>query len=333
MPRIAVVGAAHPHVDYVLDELRRDDRRDFTLVGVYDPDRDLAERHAAPFGAPVYDRLDQLLAEGVEIAMVSGVYGDRGADLVAALRAGAHVLADKPLCASLEELDEIEVAAERSGRTVNLLLEKRGYPETLAALEVVRGGELGDVVGIVSSGPHKLNRSARPDWFFRGRRYGGILTDLAVHDLDAALLFAPADEAVVRGTVSTMLDDAPDFALYGVASVVTPTTVITTEVSWLTPRASDVHGDYRLRIVGTRGSAEIFWARSRVEVTTEDRPTRDLDLPAGHRPAEEALDAFAAGTTPAVGTAESLAGTRLAQLAQASAAGGGSPRDWSRLAR
>ncbi len=59
-----------------------------------------------------------------------------------------------------------------------------------------------------------------------------------------------------------------------------------------------MHGDYRLRLVGTRGTAEIFWARGRVEVTTDDQPTRALDLPPGRRPAEEALDAFADGRTP-----------------------------------
>ena len=332
MPRIAIIGAAHPHVDYVLDELERADRSEFELVGVHDADRTVAERHAARFGAPVFDRVDELLALGVDIAVIAGVYGRRGDEVVAALRAGAHVLADKPLCTSLAELDAIEAAAAETGRTVNLMLEKRGYPETRAALAVVRAGELGDIVGITSSGPHKLNRDQRPAWFFDRASYGGILGDLSVHDLDAALLFAPADEGVVRGAISAPLDGAADFACYGAAVVTTPTTVVTAEVSWLTPQASDVHGDYRLRLVGTRGTAEIFWARGRVEVTTQDRPQRMLDLPVGLRPAEEALDAFAAGRTPEVGTRDSLAATRLALLAQLSADQGGTALDWSSTA-
>lgn len=332
MPRIAIIGAAHPHVDYVLDELTRADRSEFTLVGVYDADRAVAERHAARFGAPVFDRAVDLLAEGVDIAMIAGIYGARGDDVVAALRAGAHVLADKPLCTSLAELDAIESAALEAGPTVNLLLEKRGYPETLAALAVVRAGELGDIVGITSSGPHKLNRAQRPDWFFDRSRYGGILTDLVVHDLDAALLFAPADEGTIRGAVSAPLSDASDFSRYGSATFTTTTTVAAAEVSWLTPAASDVHGDYRLRLVGTRGTAEIFWARGRVELTTDEAPTRVLDLAEGLRPAQEALDAFAAGRTPEVGTSESLAATRLALLAQQSADQGGTVLTWTRRA-
>ena len=332
MPRIAIIGAAHPHVDYVLDELTRADRTEFELVGVQDADRAVAEHHAARFGVPAFDRAEDLLAEGADIAVIAGVYGARGSDVVAALRAGAHVLADKPLCTTLADLDRIEAAAAETGRTVTLLLEKRGYPETLAALDVVRAGELGHIVGVTSSGPHKLNRAQRPDWFFDPARYGGILADLAVHDLDAALLFAPADEGVVRGDVSAPLDGAETFARYGTATFTTPTTVVSAEVSWLTPSASDVHGDYRLRLVGTRGTAEIFWARGRVELTTDDRPTRTLDLPAGRRPAEEALDAFAAGRTPEVGTSDSLAATRLALLAQRSAEQEGAALAWSRPA-
>ncbi|MGS0561883.1 Gfo/Idh/MocA family protein [Microbacterium aurugineum] len=332
MPRIAIIGAAHPHVDYVLDELARDDRSAFELVGVQDADRAMAEHHAARFGVPAFDSAAQLLARGVDVAVIAGVYGDRGDDVVAALQAGAHVLADKPLCTSLEELDRIEDAAAEAGRTVNLLLEKRGYPETLAALAVVRSGELGDIVGVTSSGPHKLNRDLRPSWFFDRARYGGILSDLAVHDLDAALLFAPASEGTVRAATSAPLDGEEGFARYGAVTLTTPTTVVATEVSWLTPQASDVHGDYRLRLVGTRGTAEVFWARGRVEVTTDDRPLRALDLPPGVRPAEEALDAFAAGRTPGVGTRDSVAATRLSLLAQASADQGGTAFDWSRAA-
>lgn len=335
MLRIAIIGAAHPHVEYVLDELRRQDRRDFGLVGVHDPDPQIAGTYAEAFGAPVFADAADLLAEGVDIAVIAGVYGARGSNVVAALYAGAHVLADKPLCTSLAELDQIDAAARATGRTVNLMLEKRGYPETLAALEMVRSGELGDVVGITSSGPHKLNRAQRPDWFFDRGLYGGILADLAVHDLDAALLFAPASEGVVRGVVSGPLDSSgslsvgSEFARYGVASLTTPNTVVTAEVSWLTPQAADVHGDYRLRIIGTEGSAEIFWARGGVEVTTAERETRTLQLPPGRRPAEQALDAFAAGTTPEVGTKQSLTATRLALFAQESADQDGAARIWS----
>lgn len=328
MIRIAIIGAAHPHVEYVLDELRRDERRDFTLVGVYDPDPVIAEQYARSHGVPAFADSEGLLAEEIDIAVIAGIYGARGDHVISALRAGAHVLADKPLCTSLDELDAIEIAAREEGRSVNLLLEKRGYPETIAALSVVRSGELGDIHGITSSGPHKLNVDTRPEWFFDRCQYGGILADLAVHDLDAALMFVSLDAGAVRGVTAGSLENAADFELFGVASVSAPNLVITSEVSWLTPQASDIHGDYRLRIVGTRGTAEVFWARGRVDVTTSERQSRNLELPRGFRPAEQALDAFAVGDVPQIGTRESVSATRLALLAQRSADQQGALQVW-----
>lgn len=327
MPSIAVIGVAHPHVEYVLDELTGL-AADYSVIGVQDREPALAARYAAPFRAPTFERVEDLLALRPDVVVVAGRYVDRGPDAAAALRAGAHVIADKPLCTSLDQLDDLQRAVRESDRSVTLLLEKRGYSETLAAQEAIRAGRLGDIVGITSSGPHKLNAAGRPHWFLRRSDYGGILGDLAVHDLDAALLFAPTASAVVRGW--TTAEDPEGFARYGVASVVTPTAVITAEVSWLTPQGSDVHGDYRMRIVGTRGSLEIFWARGRVELTTEDAKPHDLELPAARPPAVDALVALAGGRQSPSSTSDALAVTRLALLAQYSADHGGESRVWTR---
>lgn len=331
MLRIAIVGASHPHVDYVLDEIRRDTAQRTALIGVSDPDQSTAQRAAEGFDVPVFTNRDELLAQAPDVVMIAGRNADRGADVVAALHAGAEVICDKPLCTSLKQLADIEGAAAATGKSVTLLLEKRGYPETLAALEIVASGKLGDIVGITSSGPHKLKRDTRPAWFFDRELAGGIIGDLAVHDIDAAMLFAPFAEATITGAMSGT--DERGFVRYGLASIVTPQTVISCEVNWLTPAASDIHGDYRLRLVGTRGTVEIFWARGRVEVTTDGEPTRDYPLPEGRRPAQDAIDDLVAQRSGVANTAMAIEATRLALLAQDSADHGGEPRHWARTSR
>jgi predicted dehydrogenase len=318
MMRIAVAGAAHPHVAYATAEVDHGDG--YELVAVADPERATADKWAAPYGARVFtDHQEMLRAVQPDVVMVAGIYGDRGQVVVDALEAGCHVIADKPLCTTLEDLDAITEAADRTGRHVTLLLEKRYYPVTLAARELA--GRLGTIHGVTSSGPHKLNRPTRPPWFFERSRYGGLLNDLAVHDIDAALLFT----GLTSGTVSGAVVDS----LYGVATLSGPGALITAGVDWLTPAGSPVHGDYRMKLVGTTGTAELLWARNRLVLTTTDAAPHDVPLPAGYRPAELPLRALAAGNEPDITTAHGLLATRLALLAQQSAERGGVPIAWT----
>jgi predicted dehydrogenase len=312
--RLAVLGAAHAHVRYALDEVAL--RDDVDLVGVSDP--------GGAYDASYTDHRKLLVEQRPDVVMVAGIYADRAEVVVDALGAGAHVLADKPLCTDLAQLAAIETAARSTGRTVSLLLEKRHYPETLAARALLEAGELGELVQVASTGPHKLNRSTRPDWFLTRAGYGGILGDLGVHDIDLVLLLSGA----TSGTVVGVADESGEFARYGSLLLRAGRVAATIEANWLTPAASPVHGDYRMRLTGTEGTAELFWAQGRLVVTTTDRGPWEVELPPGRRPAEDALDAFVAGREPEVGTAASLAATRIALLAQESADDGGLVKAW-----
>jgi len=92
---------------------------------------------------------------------------------------------------------------------------------------------------------------------------------------------------------------------------------------------SPVHGDYRMKLIGTGGTAELLWARNRLVLTTHEQAPYDVPLPAGHRPAELPLLALAAGNEPDITTDRSILATRLALLAQQSAETGGGPLTWT----
>ncbi|MFD4672520.1 Gfo/Idh/MocA family protein [Lentzea sp. NPDC058450] len=313
--RLAVAGAAHPHVAYVLDELPL--RTDVRLVGVSDPDPSLARS----LGVPTYsDHRSLLAAERPDVVVVAGVYSERGAVVADSLRAGAHVLADKPLCTSLSDVDAIRLAADETGRVVSLLLEKRGYPETLAARSLLSAGTLGALTLVAASAPHKLNRDRRPPWFLSPDTYGGVIGDLAVHDIDLVLWLSGASE----GTVS-----AVGGRWHGAVLLRAGDVSATIEVSWLTPASAPWHGDYRMRLTGTSGTADLSWARSELVVETHDRPLWTVPLPDRERPAAAALDAFVAGVEPPIGTAASLLATRIALLAQDSANNEGVVHRWA----
>ena len=325
--RLAIAGLAHGHVQAIFDEVGRWD--DLQLVAISDPDPGLVERYNGPYGVPAYaDHREMLAAQRPDVVGVAAVYNQRSTVVADALRAGAHVLADKPLCTTLDELDDIETALAGAPGVLSVLFEKRFYGTTLAVRRMVADGELGEIVQIAATGPHKLNRPTRPEWFFRRAEYGGVLGDLAVHDVDLALLFSGATSGWVSGTTADPMPDQTGFSHHGTALLRAGAVAATLEVNWLTPAASPYHGDYRMRLTGTKGTAEIFFARGEVEVVTDAQPPRTIEVPENGRVAGETIGSLLRGERPEVDTAASLAATRVALLAQHSADNGGEVASW-----
>jgi predicted dehydrogenase len=193
----------------------------------------------------------------------------------------------------------------------------------------VAGGLLGDLALIASTGPHKLNYASRPSWFFDRARYGGILGDLAVHDIDLVLALSGASAGSVVGRAGNLsLSEHPDFSDSGAVLLGADGVTATIEAHWMWPAASAHHGHYRMRLTGTSGTAELDWTMGTLDVVTRDRDVCSPPLGRPVRPAEEFLTALVDGRRPEVGTAESLIATRVALLAQLSADTGGVPQYW-----
>jgi predicted dehydrogenase len=323
MIRLGIAGVQHPHVEYVFAELAR--RADVRLVAISERDPVSRAECADRFGVPTCTDHRELFGHDLDVVAVADEYGRRGRVVIDCLRAGAHVLADKPLCTSLDDLDEIETVWRGSGRELSVMLEKRGSPPVRALTELVTRGVLGEITLIACTGPHKLGRHRRPQWFFDRTRHGGILGDLAVHDLDLLLRLTNARTCVVRGwTGNRGMREHPGFEDHGLAVVHTEDRQLATfEVHWMSPEAEPSHGDYRMRLTGTKGTAELFWEHPRLVVATHDRTAYEPVLPPAWSPAGSFFDAISACERPVITAEESLAATRLALTAQRSADLGG----------
>lgn len=316
---VIILGAAHPHVEYVLAEVAASS--DLRIVAAAEPDSGARTRFLSGLQVPVYD--DPLLAlksHPATVGVLGGVYGQRAEFVVACLKRGMAVLADKPLCTSLDQLDAIERAAATAPAPLALMFDKRFYPETRALTGLVADGRLGDIVQVNSTGPHKLLRESRPDWFFERVGYGGIANDLPVHDIDILLqLVGPSRGRVSALSGNRLLPERPEFHDHVVVLIDLPGVQAVIDANWLQPQAADVHGHYRMRVIGTNGTAEVDWVRHLVTVTTHQSPEQVVDLGAPARPVQFFFDAIRAGRSPDVSTEESLRATRIALTAQRSA--------------
>src|ERR687887_110201 len=62
---------------------------------------------------------------------------------------------------------------------------------------LLAAGAIGRVVQTTGFGPHRAHPASRPDWFFKRARYGGILTDIASHQIEQFLFFTGSGTATV----------------------------------------------------------------------------------------------------------------------------------------
>jgi predicted dehydrogenase len=112
--RLAVAGLSHGHAPMILG---RKDRGDVQVVGVYEPQRDVAERYAKRYGLPptiFFIDLGKMLDEVKPEAIAAfGTTFDHLAVVQACAPRGIHVMVEKPLAASLEHALQIEALAKK----------------------------------------------------------------------------------------------------------------------------------------------------------------------------------------------------------------------------
>lgn len=196
----------------------------------------------------------------VDLIVCAGIPSERAAVAVAAMRAGKDVMVDKPGVTSFDQLAAVEAAVAETGRVFSVCFSERFIvPATIVAGKLIADGAIGRVVQTMGIGPHRLNRAIRPGWFFDPAAYGGILTDIASHQIDQFLHFTGSDNAeiVASGIGHFGAADLPDFQDFGEILLRSDRAGGYIRVDWFTADGLPTWGDGRLTILGTEGTIEL----------------------------------------------------------------------------
>ncbi|MBM6593189.1 Gfo/Idh/MocA family protein [Microvirga pudoricolor] len=259
--RFAVIGLDHRHIYHMVGGLLE---AGATCAG-YDPassDPRVLEgfRERYPTLLPVSDRRRLMEDPSVDVILSAAVPCDRAGIAVEAMGHGKDVMVDKPGVTSLDQLAAVERAVAETRRIFSICFSERFIvPATLVAEKIIRDGTIGRVVQTLGMGPHRLNRAIRPSWFFDARAYGGILCDIASHQIDQFLHFTGStDASVVTSSVGHFgSQDLPDFEDFGEILLRSPEANGYVRVDWFTADGLPTWGDGRLFILGTEGSIEL----------------------------------------------------------------------------
>ncbi|MBB3111065.1 putative dehydrogenase [Paenibacillus phyllosphaerae] len=134
-----------------------------------------------PFDHP--DELLKLELDGVSICTPNASHCRTSVD---ALRAGKHVLLEKPMSVTLQEGLEMVAAAETSGRMLSIGFQPRYDPNMKLLQRIVQSGRLGDVYYVETGGGRR--RGMPGGTFIRKDLAGaGAMADIGCYSLDMAL--------------------------------------------------------------------------------------------------------------------------------------------------
>lgn len=257
--RFAAIGLNHGHIYGQVGLLLRAGAR---LSAFYAVEPDLAAQFAERNPEVRLARSPQEILEDESIHLVvsAGIPDERASLGIQVMQHGKDFMSDKPAFTTLAQLAEARRVQAETGRIYSVCYSERlENPATVRAGELVHSGVIGQVVQTIGTGPHRTNLPTRPAWFFQRERYGGILTDIAAHQMDQFLYFTGSTTAdVVASQVANYkhpqypgLEDFGDAMLRGNHA----TGYI--RVDWYTPDGLETWGDARLIVLGTEGYMDV----------------------------------------------------------------------------
>jgi predicted dehydrogenase len=279
--KVAVVGAGilgsrHARVFHELDESE--------LVAVVDNNPERAERVAKLNGAQAHTDLSAMLAsaqvDAVSVATPDHLHRE---PVITALKAGKHVLMEKPLATTTE--DARAIAAAVGERTVMVNFSQRYVSDNVWIKQRIDAGEIGtpkmivsikfDTISVPTGMIARWSAQTSPLWF------------MSSHDLDLVQWFLGAEpvEVVARETRGTL--KARGFDVHdGLNALIQYQGGVAANFhsSWIHPNTYPRVADGTLQIIGSEGAitynartrtAEMFNARGGEKVEFSGPHTAD----------------------------------------------------------
>jgi predicted dehydrogenase len=180
--------------------------KDFHVSAICDLDKEAAEKIADRFTATVYsDCAETIKSEKPDIALIALPHGLHLEYGLAALKAGCHLLLEKPMAISTKECQHLIDVAKVENRRILIGHTHRFRPHFRKAAELIKDGVIGDIKMIFDEAFAYYDFENRPEWFLNKRTAGGgALFNLTPHQVDHLLFLVNAPVKTVRGCVRSL---------------------------------------------------------------------------------------------------------------------------------
>ena len=180
------------------------------LIGACSKSFSSTEKFCAECNIRAFADYEQMLAEPeLDAVVICTPSGDHAGQIMAALKAGKHVVAEKPMCLTMEDADAVVAMAEQSGKMVCVISQTRFSDGVQAIKQAIDAGAMGKLV----SASLMMRYFRSPEYYnlagWRGTIAGdggGVLMNQGIHGIDV-MCYLMGNPVGVTGYSRTLLRD------------------------------------------------------------------------------------------------------------------------------
>ena len=274
--RIGIAGLTHSHVHWLLG---REDQGDVEIVGIAEPNRELAERYAKRYGlgnSLLFDDLDSMLEETKPEAVTAfGSIFEHLEVVESCAPQGIHVMVEKPLAMNLTHANRMAKLARKHSIHLLTNYETTWYPSNQAIHDLVHRHEsLGDLRKIVvhsgHNGPVAINVEQEfLEWLIDPEKNGGgALVDFGCYGANLITWLQQGEEPSAVSCVTQQLNPEAYPLIEDEATIVLtyPNGQGIIQASWNWPLSRK-----DMEVYGTRGQA-IAVDRDTLHIRNNNQP-------------------------------------------------------------
>jgi predicted dehydrogenase len=253
MIKFALIGCgriAQRHAEHI--------QRFGALSAVCDIVPEKAEKLANEFNANAYYSIDDLLTRetDVDVIAITSPNGLHFEHSIKSLRAGKHVLCEKPMAIKVQDCGEMIKEAERANRRLFIVKQNRFNPPVQAVKAVIDDGKLGKILSVQLNCFWNRNDAYYKDsWKGTASLDGGTLFTQFSHFIDLLYWFFGDVRSVKSLTSNAMHTDTIEFEDQGVVALAFLSGAIGT--IHYTVNSFDKNMEGSLTIFGEKGTVKI----------------------------------------------------------------------------
>lgn len=197
--------------------------KEAVLAGFYDLNQERAKEMAGQYGGKVFASYEALIGDPeIDAVSVCAANSAHAEITMAALRAGKHVLCEKPMAMSLKECEDMVAVAKETGRYLMIGHNQRLAKAHAKARRLIEKGTIGEIVTFKTNFAHGGPETWSIDpgksvWFFdKEKAVLGAMADLGIHKTDLIQYLTGSKVVEVMAYLGTIDKRGADGDLIGV---------------------------------------------------------------------------------------------------------------------